>query len=136
MREKFVAEFDAMSEAVHESSKSKGWWREEDEALCALAEAAGPYGPPTLGVFLKKMVTAAKVALCHSELSELLEGDRLVDARSDKIPEFLVVEEEAADVVIRLMDLGRRRGWRVGEAIVAKARYNSGREYMHGGKLF
>lgn len=76
------------------------------------------------------------VALVHSEASELLEGLRHGNPPSDHIPDFSSSEEEAADIIIRLMSWGQRKGWRLGEAVMAKARFNNQRAYKHGGKRF
>ncbi len=72
------------------------------------------------------------IALCHSELSELLEGLRHGNPRSDHIPEFYSSEEEVADLIIRLMDFSNSKGWRIGEAIIAKMKFNETRPYKHG----
>lgn len=78
------------------------------------------------------------VALVHSEASEILEylrgPDHGLAKADDHIPQFLGVEAEAADVVIRLASWFKRRNWRLAEAIMAKVRYNAGRPFMHGGK--
>lgn len=78
---------------------------------------------------------AGKVALIHSEASELLEAIRNGNPQSEKIPEFSQAEEELADIVIRVMDLTVNQGWRVAEAVVAKMNYNATREYKHGKTL-
>jgi len=70
--------------------------------------------------------------LCHSELSEGLEYLRKGNRHSDHICKFLGIEEELADVIIRIMDYSVRKKWNVAEAIEAKIKFNSGREYMHG----
>jgi NTP pyrophosphatase (non-canonical NTP hydrolase) len=76
-----------------------------------------------------------KIALMHSELSEALEYERTGN-RSDHIPEFQGVEEEFADVIIRIMHYAQARGLRVGEAIIAKNEFNKSRPHKHGGKKF
>lgn len=77
-----------------------------------------------------------RIALMHSELSEALEAVRKGNPEDDHIPEFSGAEAELADVVIRIMDMAAARGWRVGAAIAAKAAYNRGRTFRHGGKAF
>lgn len=77
-----------------------------------------------------------KIALMHAELSEALEAIRIGNPQSKKIPEFSELEEELADVVLRIMNFGHQLGLRVGEAIVAKDEYNENRPYKHGGKQF
>lgn len=107
----FEAEFNAMAEACHQTSRDKGWW-EADRNVGEM------------------------IALMHSELSEMLEAFRDGDPPSEKCPGFTHAEEEAADVVIRLMDMASRRGWNLGGAIVAKAEFNKSRPHKHGGRQF
>jgi len=76
------------------------------------------------------------IALMHSELSEMLEAYRYHNPPSDHISEFSGVEEEMADVVIRIMDHGIARGHRVAEAILAKMAFNETRPLKHGGKAY
>lgn len=71
------------------------------------------------------------IALMHSELSELLEAYR-EPGLSEKIPNFTQAEEEAADVLIRLLDFSVGRDIRLKEAVIAKMHYNEGRPYKHG----
>jgi len=77
-----------------------------------------------------------KIALIHSEISEALEAHRCGVSKDDKIPDFSGAEAELADAVIRIMDLAHIHNLRLGEAIIAKMKYNSGREFMHGGKSY
>lgn len=77
-----------------------------------------------------------KIALMHSELSEALEAIRKGNPQSEKIPEFTELEEELADVVLRIMNFGCQLNLRIAEAIIAKDEYNTNRPYKHGGKKF
>jgi NTP pyrophosphatase (non-canonical NTP hydrolase) len=76
------------------------------------------------------------IALMHSELSEALEADREGDSPSKKIPAFTCIEEEFADVIIRILDTAHQRGYRIGPAILAKHIYNKTRPHKHGGKKY
>ena len=72
------------------------------------------------------------IVLMHTELSEAIEALRIGNPKSEKIPEFSLVEEELADVLIRVLDYAKVRGYNVGGAMIAKARYNLGRPHKHG----
>lgn len=66
---------------------------------------------------------ATKIALMHSELSEMLEGMRK-NKMDDHIPEMTSEAVEAADVLIRLMDYCGRFDVDIASAFVAKMVYN------------
>lgn len=75
--------------------------------------------------------TGEKIALMHSELSEALEADRK-SLPSDHIEGFSGVEEELADVMIRILDFAGHHDLRLAEAFTAKLLFNLTRPYKHG----
>lgn len=80
-----------------------------------------------------------RIALCHSELSEALEGDRK-NLTDDHLPHRTMAEVELADAAIRIFDLAGVMGYDLGAAIAEKLAYNAqrpdhkitGRQEAHG----
>jgi hypothetical protein len=71
-----------------------------------------------------------------SELAERLECLRKNPEKMDEhCPDFLNLEIEVADLIIRALDFSGRRNLRIGEALQAKMKYNESRTYKHG-KVF
>ena len=78
---------------------------------------------------------AEKIALMHSELSEALEALRDGNPDSEHIPEVTAVEEELADVVIRILDFCGRHRFDLGDAVLLKLVNNASRPQLHGKKF-
>lgn len=72
-----------------------------------------------------------RFALMHEELGEASSWHRHGNPDSDHIA-FSGVEEELADVIIRIMDYATYRKLDVAGAIVAKMEFNKSRPYKHG----
>jgi len=87
----------------------------------------------------------AFVANCHAEVSELWEAAR--DGKlhkpcdkADKMEELGItpltcLQEELADIAIRVYDFATAMGINIASAIDRKSSYNATRPHRHGGKL-
>lgn len=129
----FVQAIEMMQRRCYSNSHAKGFW--------PAAHTPGAEGGRNDG---------EAVALLHSEVTELVEplisalrlnaalSDLLEAVRSGskvpskKIEGFTLVEEEAADVLIRLLEWTHGRGLRLAEAALAKHQYNLARPHKHG----
>lgn len=115
----FKEAFDILQTAAIRTAQEKGWLTAE-----------------------RPVNHAEQIGLMHAELSEALEvlrTEKKQDAfeiMSEKVPEFKAIEEELADVVIRIMSYAGRHGLCVSGAVVAKMAYNRTRPWKHGGKMF
>jgi NTP pyrophosphatase (non-canonical NTP hydrolase) len=103
-------EISQVQREVHRTAVEHGWWDR----------------PRSVGEILMLMVT---------ELSEVMEAYRSGNPQSLKTPGFSQMEEELADVVIRLLDFAGRHDLDIEGALRAKMNYNETRPYRHGGKL-
>ena len=129
---KILDALETLRDAAHQNSKEKGFWGPTTDTPWNFGE---------------------KVALIHTELSEMFEAwrcgksesesekdIRIIDSghRSAEDPigtrRITAIEEEMADTFIRLLDLCGKLDIDVGRVILAKMVYNKNRPHMHGGR--
>lgn len=135
-----VGVFDSLAESCHENAKKKGFYSDVIK-LRDILDTFYVNAPTTvqedeyipLSKWLESTAEQAAIARMHSELSEWLETVRKNPGLLDEhCPEFLSVEIEAADIIIRVLDTCGNKGYRIGAAVLAKMEFNAGRPYKHG----
>jgi NTP pyrophosphatase (non-canonical NTP hydrolase) len=108
----FRTGWNALAKEAHKTAKEHGFWEPSQDNK------------------------GQKIALMHSELSEVLEAVRKPSiVESSKIPPFTEEEEELADLLIRVMDYAEHHQLDVANAVAAKMRHNRSRPSKHN-KLF
>lgn len=75
-------------------------------------------------------------ALFHSEVAEGFEAFRAGPNESLKIRGYSAMEEELADVMLRILGFAHAHNLRLPEAMFAKNEYNRHRPFKHGNKAF
>jgi nitric oxide reductase large subunit len=140
-----MAAFNMLQQHCHAASYNRGWWHDPITGASLLPgddlATKGAFTVLDLNVFRKAWfpyVVATKIALIHSEVSEMMEGHRS-GHWDDKIA-FPMMTAEAADTMIRLFDLFGMLQWAqsqhliehdegagyysIGEALLSKLPYN------------
>lgn len=127
-----------LAKEVHENAVNHGWWEKPPtlpEALCLihgeLSEALEEYREGNPLVY-------GTCALAAEDCQYSGVCDKVGTPGGDEIagpckPEGIAVE--LADVILRTLDLMAALGVDVDAVVMAKHRYNLGREYKHGGKV-
>lgn len=107
-----------LRDRYHSKSVKAGWWDEVEEVKA--------YLPEELQLKVEGWFLGTKIALIHSEVSEMLEGLRK-GCKDDHLPFRLQEEVEASDVLIRLFDYAGRRGMDLAGSTHEKEEYNDER---------
>ena len=127
-----------LAKEVHENAVAHGWWEKPPslpEALCLIhgeiSEALEEYRDGNPLVY-------GTCALAADDCKYSGVCDKVGDPGADAIagpckPEEIAVE--LADVILRTLDLMAALGVDVDAVVMAKHRYNLGREFKHGGKV-
>ena len=100
-------DFNLLMKEIHKSAKDHGFWGDQNN----------------------RHLLAVKVALIHSEASELLVALRQLNVDTK------AVAEELADIVIRTMDLAEALDVDLEQAIYEKVKRNKDRAFKHGKKF-
>lgn len=114
LRQAIITAARVLQTACFEASKAGGWHNHQATGA-PLTRAEEDARFPT------------RIALCHSELSEALEGHRCGDRRDDKLPHRRQAEVELADTLARIFDTGEAQLYDLGPALADKIEYNLAR---------
>lgn len=128
-----------LAKEVHENAVAHGWWETPPsipEALCfihgELSEALEEYreGNPLIYGTCALAAENCKYSGACDRVGHPGEGEGITGPCK---PEGIAVE--LADVILRTLDLLAALGVNVDAVVMAKHKYNLGREYKHGGKV-
>jgi len=133
--EMFIHHFNLIQERAHKQAVAKGWW-EDYEMFQEIIDKGLEFIPKDRHEYYRKAFSTihdlSKIALIHSEQGEVTEGLRHGNPPDQHLSEYTSEEVEDADTIIRIMDKSQRKGNRLGEAIIAKMRFNATRPHKHG----
>lgn len=123
---------------ANDNSRNKGFWETPKlyEDLVAEMTASGNYSKADFALLEAKFSRniGEALMLVVSEAAEALECARKdIDKPAEHIDpaQFSNLEEEFADMIIRILELGYGLNLSVGAAVVAKMKYNETRPYKH-----
>lgn len=85
-----------------------------------------------LSTFYNVTWKLSRMALIMSEVGEACEAIRKPSLKSEHLPNVRLVEEELADVLIRVGDFAASEAIDLDRAVELKAAYNKSRPHMHG----
>lgn len=102
--------------ALYGMEVDRGWWADYEEVIALL--------PPELHSRVEIWFLSSKIALIHSEISEMLEGLRK-GLPDDHLPHRSAEECEGADSLIRLLNYIGRRGHDPSATMTEKLAYNA-----------
>jgi NTP pyrophosphatase (non-canonical NTP hydrolase) len=120
-----------ISKQIHDNARAKGFWDYErnfgEILMLIVSEVSEAMEADRKG----------RYADWRDEQPPIIHAQQLDDEMYKEVFERAVkntIEDELADTVIRILDLAYSRGIDLEWHIVAKMRYNSLREHMHGKK--
>lgn len=135
---KAARDISRLASEIHKTAVSKGWWDEPRTIMAMLMLISSEVGEAAEAVRKGRFVKDDDVAMVYDRMSELTlpmddsQADLMfADAFRERIRG--TVEEELADVIIRVLDLaGAMLGGRIGNIVAMKMAYNSTRPIRHG----
>jgi len=129
-----VGVFQGLTIDCHDNATKKGFYddyKRVSDALFSEVPDANNVLFYQAQRWLESTAEQAAIARMHSELSEWLEAVRHPPTADKHCPDFWNTEIEAADLIIRVLDTCGYKGYRIGEAVLAKMEYNVTRPYKH-----
>lgn len=120
-----------LAKKIYANAKEKGFWEDSDR-IKTVMEYMYDDEDIKFSKSLKRKDDCEKISLIHSELSEAIEALRSGNPRDKHCPEFLNIEIELADAIIRILDFAVYNDLKVIQAIIAKHEYNTTRPRKHG----
>jgi NTP pyrophosphatase (non-canonical NTP hydrolase) len=113
-----IGHLNELGRRVHANARAKGFYDHEHLVV------RDPILGDVEGRPLNPSLAAEKLALIHSEVSEILETLRDSDFEHEG--------EEVADVLIRVLDYAAWRGIDLDAQVARKIEINAGRDRLHG----
>jgi len=112
-----------LRDRFHNRSIEAGWWKQLEEVKEAI-DMSGLENSEDLKATVEKWFVGTKIALIHSEVSEMMEGYRK-NLQDDHIKHRSMDEVEGSDILIRYFDLAGFLEHDIAGATYEKGEYNA-----------
>jgi len=131
-----------LAHEVHENAKQKGWYEGEKNIGEMLALIHSEVSEALEADRKNRHANRVDFEIKECKLITIMQNSRLTVDKNEAFKQAFedhykdTFEDELADIIIRVMDMAAFKGINLERHVKAKMKYNSLRDYKHGGKKY